>query len=173
MRVTLRPTCFDDIHEIMTWINDPGVLATFANFRTISFEQEAAYLLDLLRSKSDFTFTVLCDGKYAGQASVNKIYWAALNGRLAIFLTKEHRGHGVGERALKLLIDRAFNEIGLRKVWLMVRKDNLRARALYKKAKLREEAVLVDEYVDPATNRFIDMIRMFRINPKVKAPRKQ
>ena len=172
MLIKLRPTCFDDIHEIMEWVNDPDVLAAFANFKTVTFEQEAEFLLQLLKSKSDFTYSVLCDGKYAGQASINKIYWAALNGRLAIFLKKEFRGQGLGEEVLNQLIQLAFKKHGLKKVWLMVRADNTRARKLYKKSGLKDEAVLVDEYVDPQRNEFIDMIRMYKLNPKVKRPRR-
>ena len=171
MRVTLRPTCFDDIHEIMRWVNDPEVLAAFANFKPVTFEQEAEYLLRLLKSGTDFTYTVLCDGKYAGQASINKIYWAALNGRLAIFLKKEFRGRGLGEEALDQLIRLAFKKHKLKKVWLMVRKDNVRARKLYKNAGLKDEATLAAEYVDPKTNAFIDMIRMYKLNAAVKRPR--
>jgi RimJ/RimL family protein N-acetyltransferase len=171
MCVTLRPTTFDDIHDIMQWVNDPDVLAAFANFKPVTFEQEAEYLLQLLKSRTDFTYTVLCDGQYAGQASINKIYWAALNGRLAIFLKKEFRGQGLGEHALDALIQLAFKKHKLKKVWLMVRKDNARARKLYKKSGLKDEATLVSEYVDPKTNSFIDMIRMYKLNPAVKRPR--
>lgn len=167
--ITLRPMRFDDIHEIMQWVNDPDVLAQFANFKTVSFEQEAEHLLRLLKSKDDFTYTILSDGVYAGQASINKIYWAARNGRLAIFLKKEFRGRGIGSAALKLLIGKAFREVRLRKVWLMVREDNLRARKLYEKAGLKKEALLIDEYVDPRSRKFINMIRMCRINPKASA----
>jgi len=169
--ITLRPTRFDDIHEIMQWVNDPDVLAQFANFKTVSFEQEAEHLLRLLKSKDDFTYTVLCDGVYAGQASINKIYWAALNGRLAIFLKKEFRGKGLGQTILKQLIAKAFEEVKLRKVWLIVREDNTRARRLYEKVGLKKEALLIDEYVDPARGKFINMVRMCRINRKVKAAR--
>lgn len=165
--ITLRRTTFDDIHEIMKWVNEPEVLAQFANFKAVTLEQEAEYLLRLLKSKDDFTYTVLCNGVYAGQASINKIYWAAKNGRLAIFLKKEFRGQGLGKAALKLLIEKAFNEIGLRKVWLMVRAENIKARKLYAKLGLKKEALLIDEYVDPKTRQFVNMIRMCRVNKKV------
>ncbi|MGD1842732.1 MAG: GNAT family N-acetyltransferase [Thermonemataceae bacterium] len=113
MALTIRKTVFDDIHEIMQWVNEPEVLATFANFKTISFEEEAAFLLQLLKSKTDFTFTLLYDNQYAGQVSLNKIYWAARNGRMALFLKKEFRGKGLGEKAIALLLQKAFEEVAL------------------------------------------------------------
>lgn len=162
----IRPMVFDDIHEIMQWVNEPEVLATFANFKPISFEEEAAFLLQLLKSKQDFTYTIEYQGRYAGQVSLNKIYWAARHARLAIFIKKEFRAKGIGQEVIRLLLEKAFEEIKLHKVWLMVREDNLKARAFYAEAGFREEALLIDEYIDPQQGHFLNMLRMYCLSPK-------
>lgn len=154
----------DDVHHIMGWVNDPEVLAKFANFKPVTLEEEIVYLEKLLASKYDKTYSVFSDkDEYVGQVSLNKIYWPSRNGRLSIIITKEHRGKGNGGRAIQAILERAWNTYELHKVWLMVRADNLKAQKLYKKNGFLIEGTLVQEYIDPQTKEFLDMIRMYQL----------
>lgn len=164
MSLHIRPTKFEDIYEIMQWVNEAEVLATFANFKKVTLEQEAEFLLQLLKSKNDFTYTLEYEGQYAGQVSINKIYWPSLNGRLALFIKKEFRNKGLGKEALQLIIEKGFQELKLHKLWLLVREDNLKAQKLYKESGFEQEAILIDEYIDPKSKKFIHMIRMYRLH---------
>lgn len=163
--VSLRKTTLNDLDHIMEWVNDPIVLEKFANFQTVTREAEAQFLQQLLKSKSDFTYTILSDGKYAGQVSINKVYWAAKNGRLAIAIHPDFRGQGIATTAIQLMIDKGFQEIGLHKLWMMLKTDNIKGLKLYYSLGFTKEATLIDEYVDPVTNQYIDMIRLFKVNP--------
>jgi diamine N-acetyltransferase len=161
----IRPTILEDIDNIMGWVNDPVVLEKFANFKPVSREDELKFLKELLVSPNDKTYTVEEDGQYLGQVSINKIYWAAMNGRLAMAIHPNHRGRGVATEAIQLLIDKGFNEMKLHKLWMILKTDNIKGIELYQSLGFRVEAILKDEYVNPITNEYIDMVRLYKINP--------
>ena len=56
---------------------------------------------------------------------------------------------------------RAFGELGLRKVWLIVRRDNHHAQAMYARLGFDFEGTLRDEY--RVRDRYYDMVRMARV----------
>ncbi|CAG7579814.1 MAG: Spermidine N(1)-acetyltransferase [uncultured marine phage] len=161
----IRPTILEDIDNIMGWVNDPIVLEKFANFKPVSKEDELKFLTDLLKSSNDKTFTIEENGEYLGQVSINKIYWAAMNGRLAIAIHPNARGRGVATKAVQLLIEKGFNEMKLHKLWMILKTDNLKGIALYESLGFKVEAILKDEYVNPVTGEYIDMVRLYKINP--------
>ena len=59
----------------------------------------------------------------------------------------------------------AFGELGLRKVWLIVRKDNRHAQAMYLRLGFDFEGVLRDEYAVGGV--YYDMVRMAKLAPPV------
>jgi diamine N-acetyltransferase len=90
--------------------------------------------------------------------SINQIYWPAKNGRLFVVVRREMQGRGYGPRAVAKLLDVAWSELGLRKVWLIVRRDNRSSQAMYLKLGFDFEGVLRDEYFVGGT--WFDMVRM-------------
>ena len=162
--ITIRPTTLEDIDKIMEWVNDPIVLEKFANFKPVTKNEELKFLTTLLESGNDKTFTIEDNGFYVGQVSINKIYWAAKNGRLSIAIHPDARGKGYATRAVQKVIEKGFGEFGLHKLWLMLKTDNTKGIELYKSLGFTVEATLKDEYVNPTTGKYIDMIRMYKLN---------
>lgn len=162
--MNIRPTTIDDIDKIMEWVNDPTVLEKFANFDPISRERELEFLKKLVVSKNDKTFTIEDNGEYIGQVSINKIYWASMNGRLSITIHPNQRGKGMATEAIKKIIDKGFNEFKLHKLWLMLKTDNFKGIELYQSLGFQVEGVLKDEYIEPTSGKHIDMIRMYKLN---------
>ncbi len=149
---------------VMTWVNDREVTQYFANLRNgVTEEQERAFLQDLVASPDDRAFSIFDGDDYLGQCSINKIYWPARNGRLFIALCREAQGRGWGRAALTRLMEIAWHELHLHKLWLMVRSDNRRAQALYVRLGFDFEGVLRDEYC--VDGRFLDMVRMSALGP--------
>ncbi len=151
----------------MSWVNDREVMQYFALRQTqITEEEERRYLEHMLASKNDRLFSVF-DGSgegdgdadaYVGQCSVNQIYWPARNGRVFLVVQKSMQHGGRGAEMLKLLIERAFSELDLHKLWLIVRRSNLKAQAMYLRAGFEFEGVLRDEYC--VNGQYYDMVRM-------------
>jgi RimJ/RimL family protein N-acetyltransferase len=160
----LEPLRMDHLGHVMTWVNDREVMQYFANHqRAIAEEEERAYLETLLASKNDRAYSIFVGDDYVGQCSVNQIYWPAKNGRLFIVIKKDAQGRGYGPTAVRRLIDLAFGEVGLIKLWLIVRRDNRDAQAMYLKLGFDFEGVLKAEYC--VGGKYYDMVRMSILRP--------
>ena len=120
--------------------------------------EERAYLGAMLASKNDRLFSAFDGSAYVGQCSVNQIYWPARNGRVFLVVQKAMQGRGYGRAMLDALVARAFGELDLHKLWLIVRRDNKRSQAMYLRAGFEFEGVLRDEYC--VGDRYFDMVRM-------------
>lgn len=158
--VRLVPLALDHLPHVMTWVNDREVTQYFAlRQERISEEEEERYLESLIASKTDRAFSIFMGGEYVGQCSVNQIYWPARNGRIFLVVRKAMQGQGLGSAALSALVERAFgDEMDLHKLWLIVRRDNRSAQAMYLRAGFEFEGMLRDEYC--VQGKFFDMVRM-------------
>lgn len=157
--VRLAPLSLDHLAHVMTWVNDHEVMQYFANRQvTISEDDERRYLAALLASRNDRAFSIFAGDDYVGQTSVNQIYWPAKNGRLFVAVRRGMQGRGYGPEAVRQLLDVAWDELGLHKVWLIVRRDNRGAQAMYLKLGFDFEGVLKDEYC--VNGAYFDMVRM-------------
>lgn len=158
--VRLDPLTLDHLPHVMTWVNDRDVMQYFAQRQErISEEEERRYLESLIASKTDRAFSIFMGEEYVGQCSVNQIYWPARNGRVFLVVRKAMQGKGLGSAALRALVERAFgDEMNLHKLWLIVRRDNRSAQAMYLRAGFEFEGMLRDEYC--VQGKFFDMVRM-------------
>ena len=75
----------------------------------------------------------------------------------------DKRGRGYIRSIIKLIIKQGFN-MGLHKLWLMIREDNIKGKKLYISLGFTLEATLIDEYIDPLTGQFVNMIRLYILN---------
>src|SRR4051812_30911863 len=108
----------------MAWVNDREVMQYFAMRQTqISEDEERRYLESILASKNDRLFSVFDGDAYVGQCSINQIYWPAKSGRVFLVVQKSMQHGGRGAKMLELLIERAFTELDLHKLWLIVRRS--------------------------------------------------
>jgi diamine N-acetyltransferase len=160
----LEPLAAAHLPLVMTWVNDREVMQYFAQRQdAISEEAERAYLESLVVSKADRAFSIF-EGEgtdadaYVGQCSINQIYWPARNGRVFLVVRRDKQGRGLGAAALRALVDEAFGALDLHKLWLIVRRDNKSAQAMYLRAGFEFEGVLRDEYC--VAGRYFDMVRM-------------
>ena len=159
MRVRLEPLAIEHLPQVMTWVNDREVMQYFANRQTdVALDEERRYLEALIASKTDRAFSIFDGDTYLGQTSLNQIYWPAGNGRLFIALRREAQHKGYGREAVRALLEVAWRELDLHKVWLIVRRDNRSALAMYLKLGFEFEGVLFEEYC--VSGRWFDMVRM-------------
>jgi len=166
-RVQLRPIRRDDVDAIMEWINDESVTRNFAGMsQKITREQELAFLDQVMASETDRLYAIEDrEGRYLGNAGVHKIYWPAKNGRLGLVLgDRASHGKGLGQEALRLLVARAFTELGLHKVWIVHFASNRRMAHLCGKHGFVQEGVLRDEYFHRGA--WHDMVRQSLLAPE-------
>lgn len=159
-RIELKRLRLEDIRHIMNWVNDPDVVKNFQNFKGFNKKEEIKFIKKIIKSKNDFAFSIfrISDGAYIGQCSVNQINWPNKLGRFGVFITKENWGHGYAEEAIKLLINEAFKELKLHKIWGVCWATNKKAWHIYQKIGFKKEGFLRDEYF--WRGKYHDLIRM-------------
>ena len=93
-------------------------------------------------------------GRLAGNISLNKIRKRNLEADVGYFLGKSFRGHGIMTRAVQALLDIAFEEYGLHRVYLECAADNLPSNGVAQRCGMRLEGtfhgrlILKDGYHD-------------------------
>ena len=101
----------------------------------------------------------LDDGRSIGRMDLFEI--DRLNGSAALGIEigeRETWGHGYGTDAVNALLDFAFAELRLERVWLGTAADNVRAQRSYAKSGFVEEARLRNAYSERGG--MVDEIRM-------------
>jgi len=172
--VRLRPLALTDVDHMMSWVNDPDIVGNFAAFSGEPFTraQEEAYVAGLLSSKEDKVFAIqrAADGEYLGNVGIHKIHWPSRVGRVACIIgSREEMGKGYGSAAIGAVLDWAFEDARLHKVYLIVFRENLRAQRTYRRLGFIDEGVLREEYF--LRDAWHDMIRMGILDREWRARR--
>lgn len=161
--VRLRPLAVTDVDHMMGWVNDPEIVGNFAAFsgRAITRDEERAYLERVTTSPADKVFVVEReeDGRYLGNVGIHQIHWPSKVGRLACIIgSRADMGKGYGSAAIAAVLDWAFRDARLHKVWLMCFGSNTRAQGIYRRIGFVDEGVLREEYFHKES--WHDMVRM-------------
>jgi RimJ/RimL family protein N-acetyltransferase len=146
-RVKLRLVNEGDVDEMTKWVNDPEVTQYITINHPIYRESEIEYVKALQGRKDDFIFAVeTIDGVYIGNMGlhkVNHIDGTASTG--AMFGNKDYWGKGYGSEAKMLLLDFAFNNLNLRKIYSSAIAFNERSIAYQQKTGYQIEGVRKDQ----------------------------
>ena len=149
-KVILRPLVEEDIPHFFKWMNDPEVTQYLRTYLPMSIAQEKDWLDQISRPKPDSVTLAIVDketGKIIGSMGMTGI---SHKNRIATtgasIGDKEYWGKGYGTEAKMLLLDFAFNEMNLRKIYSDVIAYNKRSIAYSEKCGYVEEARLKNYY---------------------------
>lgn len=85
-------------------------------------------------------FALEYDGRFVGQVTVSSIIRASLqSASVGYWIDKEVAGRGVAPTAVALVVDHCFGPVGLHRIELNVRPENVRSRRVAEKLGFREE----------------------------------
>lgn len=137
-KITLRELKQKDIPNMLEWMQDKesrnffrfsSDAATYEN--ALNFVQNAQ--IQLMDGKSiHFAITDASD-EYLGTISLKNIDLQSKNAEYAIALRKKARGKGIGHDATCKILQMAFEQFGLERVYLNVLSKNQQAIYLYEK----------------------------------------
>ncbi len=124
---------------------------------TRSVEDTRAFVarsLDQVRFSDGFQCRILEHGKFVGMIGFLYNDWTNLRAEIGYWLAQEAQSHGIMTRAVKALVDFAFENLGLNRVEIRAATDNHRSRAVperlgfVQEGVLREAAWLNDHFID-------------------------
>lgn len=140
----LRRLKQDDAKYMYEWMTASDVNKYFRfDPSKISIESCEKFIKDSF-NKTDRTYAIDVNGEYAGSISLKHIDMNDKNAEFAISIRKKYRGKGLGKQAIKDILEIAFYELKLNKVYLNVLSDNVNAIKAYEKSGFIFEGELVN-----------------------------
>ncbi|MBN1993985.1 MAG: GNAT family N-acetyltransferase [Anaerolineae bacterium] len=146
-RVTLRAIERDDIPRYVTWLNDPEVTHHLALFLPMNLDDETDWYEAQRKDQTTQNFALVVNegNVHIGSVGLMHLNYREQNAELGIVLgDKTQWGKGYGREAIQLLLDFAFAELNLHRVYLRVDAGNARAIRCYRACHFVEEGRLRD-----------------------------
>ena len=162
-RVMLREFRQEDLSGIRSWVNDYDTVrclgAGYA--KPQSWEQTESYLMSLLNGEAGGVHLAVADRetkRYLGQCGLMMIDHTARRAELAVVLAPDSANRGYGREAIALMLEYAFMQLNLNRVFLQVHADNARAIHVYEKCGFKREGCLRAHFY--RDGRYIDAVQM-------------
>lgn len=144
-RVLLAPLVAADLPVMFEWINDREQVLFNAPYTPVSEAQHKAWF-DAIQQQKDtaiFGIRLLKGGALIGTCQLHNINSVHRTAELQIRLgEKKERGRGYGTEAVSVLLDFAFKDLNLNRVYLHVFATNEAALRVYEKVGFVREGVL-------------------------------
>ena len=134
-----------DIEILWKWINDREQVLFNAPFRPIHEGQHRAWLEAVQQRKDIVIFGIRLrkSGKLIGSCQLHSINLIHRSAELQIRLGDvSERNHGYGSQSVSSLLDFAFKDLNLNRVYLHVFINNAAAIRVYEKAGFAREGIL-------------------------------
>jgi RimJ/RimL family protein N-acetyltransferase len=145
-KVRIRALQKSDIAEIMKWINDPEVKSNLLMRYPVSQYQEERWIETALGTDNQRNKTFALETKdrvYLGGIGLHKIDWENRNAEVGIVIgKKDYWNKGYGTDAMMAILDFAFNQMNLHRVYLRVFEFNQRGIRSYEKCGFKKEGIL-------------------------------
>jgi len=145
--VYLRALESSDLDRVQVWHNDHALYETLAGtFRYVSRSVEEEWLRAAQSASHQHINLAICltgTDKHIGNIYLREIDWVARRAELHIFIgDADQRGHGYGRAAVRQLIEYAFRDLGLHRIYLLVLAGNLPAIRSYTACGMIQEGIL-------------------------------
>lgn len=163
--IYLREITSDDVDTINTWRNDKDTVDLLgANFRYINKETDISWFNNYQNNRNSQVRCGICiDDKLIGMVSMTSIDYINRKAEIHMLIgDKESRGRGYGKIALKYMINHAFYNLNLNKLYLTTVEYNKAAKELYKSLGFKKDGILRKEVYK--NGKYIDCIIMSLLN---------
>lgn len=144
----LRNLDLQDAEGMIEWMSNPNInqLLHF-NSNQVSMKSAKVFIRESQNKTKNLHLAITDEtNEYLGTVSLKNIDEENHNAEFAIALRQCAMGHGISKFALNAILDIAFHELELHRVYLYVRMDNIRAIKFYEKCHLRDEGIFVGHY---------------------------
>jgi RimJ/RimL family protein N-acetyltransferase len=151
--------------EIMLREFHPGDNDDLSFFdQPVTLKRQREYLRRIIDSRQDHLFCVMNNGILIGTVGLHECDIINGNARIgALIFNPELRHQGHGTKAIELIVNRAFHEFGLSKVYVNLLADDPSLHAYFQWLRFKRECLLEKEYL--LRGEYRDLLR-FRLFPE-------
>jgi len=141
-KVELRPLAMEDRDRLRAWRNLPAVRRWMFTDHEIGEAEHAAWFAKTMAEPRPRHWIIVADGEPVGLIHLYDIDPVARRGTWGFYVADERmRGKGIGAAAHYAVIDKAFGEFDLHKLWSETVADNKAVIALHETFGFTREAV--------------------------------
>ncbi|MDD3415404.1 MAG: GNAT family protein [Lachnospiraceae bacterium] len=126
----------EDAIPMLEWMHDTSVVSVLpTHFEEMTIEDCYAFIEAAKSNQDKNLHLAICndEDEYLGTVSLKNINPKDSNAEFAITISKKAMGQGVSGFATREILRIAFEQLNLKRVYLCVFSDNLRAKKFYKK----------------------------------------
>ena len=152
--ISLRELKEKDAPLMLEWMHDPDYQKVFKKRMIDATQKDVLGFIVASRMPENVTTAeslhyaiVDSTDQYLGTISLKDIDIENGTAEYAIALRKPAQGRGIAFKATKLILNKAFSDLKLRRVFLSVHSDNMAAIKLYEKAGFKLEGEFRDHFV--------------------------
>lgn len=172
-KVALRPLTEEDIKIVTAWNEDEEIKGLIGWDSKGHFTHDEWYRR-MINGRNSKIFGVWTkDGQMIGDIGLAEISWRAGEAELIIRIAnKDYWNQGYGRDAVSALVAFAFNELGLKRIYLRVYRDNIRAIKCYESCGFAKEG-FVSRSFDSGTKTVYLMSIERRVSQRSGRPRRK
>ncbi|GEK89447.1 ribosomal-protein-serine acetyltransferase [Alkalibacterium putridalgicola] len=127
----------DQLQQWMTWVDEvqsPDDVDKVTRRQLLQFVKKEA-----------MHFVVLYNGEVAGDISLKEINWSIKSAEIGYWLGSAYTGKGIMTRAVRSILDYAFDELGLHKVEIWAAEENVKSRRIPERLGFVQEGTRRDD----------------------------
>jgi len=142
--IFLRNLKIEDAYTSYKWRNDPIIWEnTFGNMpKVVTIEDEIEWITKVIKQKESLRMAIVTkkDKTYIGNVYLTSIDNEKKNAEFNIFIgERNYWGKGLATEVCKLITKSGFEQLGLKEIYLFVKKENLAAIKVYEKCGFQVE----------------------------------
>ena len=145
-KLSIREIRADDTELILGWRNSQFVKKYFIYQKDITKEEHLNWIKRKVQTGQVVQYIIMYVGQPIGSVYLQDIDHLHNKAEYGIFIGQSDScGKGIGTQVAKTVLQYAFGQLGLHRVYLRVLEENERAIHCYENAGFEKEAVLVDD----------------------------
>lgn len=145
--INLTPIHEYDLPSLEVFFNNVQSLIYYlpTTVRPFNRQQLDKLLLEWNNGETCFVFAIRKNGKLIGLVNLDDIDWVNSHAEIGIALTDQaEHGKGYASEALSLMVDYAFEVLGLHRLWARIIEGNLPSVRLFEHAGFKNEGEMKD-----------------------------
>ena len=148
MQISIRKFEEGDIENKIGWINNPNNNSFLHYDLPLKYDETLSWFLKNKNRIDRYDAVILVDDTPVGLLGLLGIEQKNRKAEFYIALGEEnYKGKGVALKASELMLNYAFNELKLNKVYLYTEKDNIAAQKLFEKLGFLKEGLLKEDII--------------------------
>jgi len=162
-RITLVALDLKHLDQVINWINNEEISESSTSRFPVGIEQQKEWILKTVKNKSKQKLIIQNEKlENVGMVSIMNIDMRNSNAEVGVYIDPMFMRKGYAVEALKMVIDFAFKELNLFKLYANIHQDNMKSISLFEKLNFKFESKFIKEIYKKGE--YTDLIRYYILN---------